>query len=240
MSPPEWSVQPVPEPIMDNGSEVRDGAAMADAIVDLRRELAWTREALAAAEAKFESIVLGSLHGIVIQQGGRIVYANPGMAVLFGYADPALMVGLDPFKDLIDEAYLVQFRKRTESVYRGALVSPVPHWRAKRPDGLMRWMSSTAHRSVWNGQPAVTSFYMDVTARRAAELAMQESQALYRAALTAGRMGAWETDYAAGVRHWTAEGQARTRPCGWLGGRVRARSMRGRSRIGCRSDRSAS
>ena len=175
---------------------------------ELERELVRTRDALRTAESKFDSIVFGSPQGIVIQQDGRIVYANPAMAELFGYAEPARMVGLDPFADLIAEPDLELFRRRTESVYQGALLEPVPYWRAKRPDGQLRWLSSTAHRSAWNGRPAVTSFYKDVTAHRVAELATEESRALYRAALTAGRMGAWEIDLSTGVRHWTAEGLA--------------------------------
>ena len=35
-----------------------------------------------------------------------------------------------------------------------------------------------------------------------------ESEARYRSALKAGRMGSWETDYVAGIRTWTSEGLA--------------------------------
>jgi PAS domain S-box-containing protein len=37
---------------------------------------------------------------------------------------------------------------------------------------------------------------------------LRESDALYRAAMKAGRTGAWETDYAAGTRTWSEEGMA--------------------------------
>ena len=38
--------------------------------------------------------------------------------------------------------------------------------------------------------------------------ALRESEARYSSALTAGRMGAWETDLVAGTRQWTKEGMA--------------------------------
>jgi GAF domain-containing protein len=37
---------------------------------------------------------------------------------------------------------------------------------------------------------------------------LRESETRYRAALTAGRMGSWETDFAAGTRTWSEEGMA--------------------------------
>ena len=45
-------------------------------------------------------------------------------------------------------------------------------------------------------------------ARSRAEAALRESEARYSSALTAGRMGAWETDFVHGTRQWTKEGLA--------------------------------
>ena len=45
-------------------------------------------------------------------------------------------------------------------------------------------------------------------ALRRADDALRESEARYSSALTAGRMGAWETDLVAGTRQWTKEGMA--------------------------------
>jgi len=41
-----------------------------------------------------------------------------------------------------------------------------------------------------------------------AETALRDSEARYRSALQAGRMGSWETDFGSGVRIWTEEGMA--------------------------------
>jgi PAS domain S-box-containing protein len=172
------------------------------------RELVDSKEALRASEARFRSVVEGSMQGIIIQQEGRIVYANPAMARLFGFADPAEMIGLNPFEDLIADADLDVFRARTAAAYRGKQVGPTPGWRARRQDGKTVWIASTAHVSEWEGCPAVASFYSDITEAKRAEFALRASEARYRSALRAGRMGAWETDLVARTRTWTEEGLA--------------------------------
>ena len=48
----------------------------------------------------------------------------------------------------------------------------------------------------------------DGAERQRAEAALRESEARYRSALTAGRMGSWETDLVARTRTWTTEGMA--------------------------------
>jgi PAS domain S-box-containing protein len=159
-----------------------------------------------SSEAAYRSIVEGSLQGIIIQQGERIVYANAAMARLFGYSDPSELIGLDPFEDLIAEEDLSGFRARTAAVYRGEKVEPHPGWRARRRDRKTVWLTSTAHRTEWQRRPAVASFYLDITDRKNTEIALRESEARYRAALVAGRMGAWETDLIGKGRIWTEEG----------------------------------
>jgi len=47
---------------------------------------------------------------------------------------------------------------------------------------------------------------VDVTARAQADATLRESEARFRTALKAGRMGSWITDHASGKRHWSREG----------------------------------
>lgn len=172
------------------------------------QQLVESKEALRASEARYRSVVEGSPQGIIVQQEGRIVYANPAIARLLGYSGPNEMIGLNPFDDLITNEDIEEFRARTVAVYKGERVNPHPGWKARHRDGKTVWISSTGHISEWEGRPAVTSFYFDITETRRAELALRESEARYRSALIAGRMGAWETDLVGRTRTWTEEGMA--------------------------------
>lgn len=167
-----------------------------------------SRAAHRASEARYRSVVEGAPHGIAIHQDSRIVYVNSAMAQLFGYPTPVDMLGLSPFDDLILDSDIGVFRARVAATYGGGQLPPTQPWRARRKDGQTVWISSTAYISEWLEQPAITSFYVDVTERRTAEIAARESEARYRNALTAGRMGAWETDLVAGTRTWSDEGLA--------------------------------
>ena len=139
---------------------LQNAAAILAARQRAERDLVESREALRGSEARYRSVVEGAPHGIIIQQDGRIVYANSATAKLFGYATPNDMLVLNPFDDLISDADLEVFRARTEAVYAGDHVGPTPPWRARRSDGRTVWISSNAHISEWQGRPAVTSFYV--------------------------------------------------------------------------------
>ena len=57
-------------------------------------------------------------------------------------------------------------------------------------------------------RPALEASDPQVTGREHAEAALRESEARYRSALTAGRMGSWETDLVARTRTWSTEGMS--------------------------------
>lgn len=56
------------------------------------------------------------------------------------------------------------------------------------------------------GDPVIVLVGTDVTERAASEQALRGSEASFRAALKAGRMGSWETDHAKQTRTWSQEG----------------------------------
>ncbi|MEO6712128.1 MAG: ATP-binding protein [Mycobacteriales bacterium] len=56
------------------------------------------------------------------------------------------------------------------------------------------------------GDPGIVLVGTDITERAASEQALRGSEASFRAALKAGRMGSWETDHAKQTRTWSQEG----------------------------------
>ena len=80
--------------------------------------------------------------------------------------------------------------KGNDGIFRPFLTRVVPQ---RGPAGrVVRWLGTN----------------VDISAQLAAEASLRESEALYRAALTAGRMGTWQTDLVSKTRNWTPEGMA--------------------------------
>ena len=80
--------------------------------------------------------------------------------------------------------------KGNDGIFRPFLTRAVP---LRDPAGIIvRWLGTN----------------VDISAQVAAKSSLRESAALYRSALTAGRMGTWQTDLVSKTRLWTAEGMA--------------------------------
>jgi PAS domain S-box-containing protein len=80
--------------------------------------------------------------------------------------------------------------KGKDGIFRPFLTRVVP---LRGPAGaIVRWLGTN----------------VDISAQVAAESSLRESEALYRSALTAGRMGTWQTDLVSKTRLWTEEGMA--------------------------------
>ena len=128
-----------------------------------------TEEKVHNSEVRYRTVVEGSQHGIVIQQDGRIMYANPSMARIFGYNSSNDMIGLSTLDDLVVQEDQPILRNRLVEVYKGEAVESHPGWRGRHKLGKTLWLSSTAHITEWNKRPAVASFYYDITGEKLAE-----------------------------------------------------------------------
>lgn len=128
------------------------------------------------ASNRYETIVEESVQGIVIHQDYRICYANPAYARLLGYENPADVLGKVVFEigAVSDEWPLM--RERTAAVLRGETVDPHPGWWGVRQDGRRIRISATASRILWDGRPAIVSFFSDITKRYHAEERLVQSR----------------------------------------------------------------
>ncbi len=161
---------------------------------------------LRGSEARYRSVVEGSLQGIVIQQAERIVYANSAMARIFGFDTAEDMLGKSTFDDFVAPEERALLRERTAAVYRGETVEPHPGWRGIRKDGSEIWVAAMAHLAEWQGLPAVVSFYLDVTERKLAEQTLTETLSFMKFASVAGRMGGWHFNPRTGRLNYSDEG----------------------------------
>ncbi len=130
-------------------------------------------------EAQFRTLVERALVGIYITQDGKLRYANPKMAEIFGYTQDEL-IALPSSQAIIaaEDRELVadNIRKRVQ----GEVESLHYTFRGKRKDGTIIDVEARGVRTVYNGQPAVIGTLLDITERKQAEEALRESKAQYR------------------------------------------------------------
>jgi PAS domain S-box-containing protein len=128
---------------------------------------------LCDSEEGYRTLVENGLQAIVVHWDETILYANPALAAMFGYATGEELVGRNLFETLSipeDEPALRTYR---EARMRGEDVPTVFSWRGARKDGRHIWVSAVGSRVVWQGRPAVVAFVSDVTERTHAEQALR-------------------------------------------------------------------
>ncbi|PSB30409.1 PAS domain S-box protein [Stenomitos frigidus] len=159
---------------------------LAQANAALKAEIAERRQteaALQQAEARYRSIFENAIEGIFQSTSdGRYLSANAALARLYGYDSPEeLMAGLT---DIQHQVY-VDSDRRAEFIRRVQTQGTVAKFESQvyRKDGSKIWISENA-RAVY-GTDGTLLYYEgtgeDITDRKQAELALQQSEARYRA-----------------------------------------------------------
>ena len=141
-------------------------------------------EALRQSEQRYREVVEGSIQGIAIYQGERIVFVNQALARMFGYDEPAELLKMDP-ELLIAPEDRILLHGRQETCLRGDLV-PLLEWQGLRKDGSRVWIQSTATAITWNGRPAVLSTRLDITERKRLEAQLRQAQKMEAVGRLAG------------------------------------------------------
>jgi putative addiction module CopG family antidote len=154
-----------------------------------------TEAALRESEAHFAAIFDQTAAGLAEGDlSGRILRVNDRFCELVGYTREELLSGLR-MQDITHPGDLPENLR----LFQRAVETGEPFLIEKRyirRDGSEVWVSNTVTLIYDEArQPrTVVSVSIDVTARRAAEAALRQSEARLRVALDAGRMGIWATD----------------------------------------------
>ncbi|WP_316980356.1 PAS domain S-box protein [Shumkonia mesophila] len=123
-------------------------------------------EAVRDSEAKFRSLVEGSIQGISVSRDGKLLFVNPSFAAIFGYADPTEILDL-PSTDLLfapsERERLGVSRERRN---RGEAIDDTYEFEGLRKDGTAIWVEYRTTGVEWAGRPAVLSAVVDITEKR--------------------------------------------------------------------------
>jgi PAS domain S-box-containing protein len=130
-----------------------------------------------SAETAYGALVANSLQGLLILQGGRLVFTNRVLCDMTGYTDPELRaMSRSQLLNLIHPDERAGFDK----IWRNP--DPLCRFeaRAVRRDGTIFWGEFFAGLITYNDEDAIQAGIIDITARKAAEDATREMNAWHR------------------------------------------------------------
>lgn len=144
------------------------------------------------AEDRFRSVVEQSLSGIYIYQKGRLVYANPKLAEIFGYSADELL-RISPL-DLVAAQDRTRVAENLRKRLDGEIEDISYSFRGLRKDGAHVEVLVHGRRSKFEGQPAITGVLLDVTEQHRAIASLRDSEIMLREITTVLGEGVYALD----------------------------------------------
>ena len=135
--------------------------------------------ALRRSEARYRSLIEGSIQGILIHVDGIVRLANPALCTLLGVDRTEHLVGTAIWSFIAPEDHALV----AEDVRARRQREPAPHqyqFRAVRRDGTVIWLECIVTTIPWDGDPAVLATVVDITERKQAEENLRASEARFR------------------------------------------------------------
>jgi len=123
----------------------------------------------------FSELVEQALVGVYVVQDDRLVYANPEMGRLFGYANADLIL-LPSIYGLVAESDQQTVREMLRRRLQGEVETVHYVMRGRRRDGSGVEVEVLSRRIEYQGRPAVSGTMIDVTERRQRERELEDRE----------------------------------------------------------------
>jgi PAS domain S-box-containing protein len=135
-------------------------------------------EALKESEEKYRLLVENAVEAIFVAQDGMLKFANRKTTEMIGYSKEELTS--KPFPEFIhpDDRMLVLDRHLKRLQGEGS--PSVYPFRIVHKSGNVKWVELNTVLITWEGRPATLNFLSDITERKEAEEALQESEKKFR------------------------------------------------------------
>ncbi len=133
-------------------------------------------------ENRFRNLIEGSIQGVLIHRDHKPLFVNKQWASIHGYAHEEIL-NMDSIIPLIsprDQKRMIAYK---DARLKGRNAPKHYEYEGVRKDGSLVWLENRVMIVQWEGQPAIQTTIFDITDRKLAENALQESENRYRAVI---------------------------------------------------------
>ena len=129
-------------------------------------------------ENQYRLLIETANEGILVAQGTNLMFVNPMIQKISGYTEEELLQ--ISFMELVhyDDRELVMNNSRKR--IKGETADSRYQFRILKKDKSIKWVEINGIKIEWEGNPATLNFITDITDRKQVEVALKESEALYR------------------------------------------------------------
>ena len=155
---------------------IRQSAALACIAIEKDTEARKLRDS----EERYRTLVEWSPDPVLVHRQGTILYANPSAVRTFGASDTQGLVGKST-RDLVHPDFQEQQAQRMRAIVDRIAITPMVESRFLRLDGRAFDVEVQGTSILYQGAPAIHVVVRDITQRKRAEAALNESQERFRA-----------------------------------------------------------
>ncbi len=152
----------------EQGNVVRDEAGHPTNIIGVVRDITakkLQRDALRQSEAQFRDLAEGSLQGIVIHNGERILFVNSALAEMFGYASPDDLIEMGEINALCAPEDMERLKNYRGRRLKGWSAPDFYEFCGLKKDGEKIWIQRNSRTITWQGAPAIQGTMLDISER---------------------------------------------------------------------------
>jgi len=176
--------------------EVAGDIAFALYSMEQERERKRAEEALRRSEQNFRDSIENSPLGIrIVTADGETLYANRALLDIWGYSSVEELEAVPRNQRYTPESY-AEHQERKEKRRRGEPVPESYEISIVRKDGQVRHLAVSRGEVQWNGKRQFQVAYQDITDRKRADEALQQSEEKYRTILKEIEDSYFEVDLA--------------------------------------------
>ncbi len=154
----EESTKDIQSPMLPQVGELTDAVATFDrTLSQLKRVNAVFKET----QEMMATFADNSREGIVLVQDNKFLWVNKSACKISGYSFEEMLAL--PVSDIVSPTHRDRLMARTKLVLSGDTISEAQEWPVLRKDRMLRYVRIFSYRVIFRQQPAIISFFYDVT-----------------------------------------------------------------------------